>query len=219
METKTQTTNTTTSAKPSTGYAGSRPSYGAGARPARSGARPGGTGGRSDRGPRTYADRPKPEFDQKILDIRRVTRVVSGGRRMSFAVALVIGDKKGSVGLGTGKGADTALAINKALKSAKKNMIKVKFTKTNSIPHEVSAKYCSSKITITPNRGKGMVAGSAVRDILVFAGLKNVTGKIHSGSKNKLNNGRAAMMALSEVADKRISKEMVSEEATKEVKA
>ena len=217
METKTQTTNTTTSAKPSTGYAGSRPSYGAGARPARSGARPGGAGGRSDRGPRTYADRPKPEFDQKILDIRRVTRVVSGGRRMSFAVALVIGDKKGSVGLGTGKGADTALAINKALKSAKKNMIKVKFTKTNSIPHEVSAKYCSSKITLTPNRGKGMVAGSAVRDILVFAGLKNVTGKINSGSKNKLNNGRAAMMALSEVADKRISKEMVSEEANKEV--
>ncbi len=222
METKTQTTSTPSTAKPS-GYAGTRPSYGAGARPARSGARPTGAGGRSDRAPRTYADRPKPEFDQKILDIRRVTRVVSGGRRMSFAVALVIGDKKGSVGLGTGKGADTALAINKALKSAKKNMIKIKFTKTNSIPHEVSAKYCSSKVNITPNRGKGMVAGSAVRDILVFAGLKNVTAKIHSGSKNKLNNGRATMMALSEVANKRLekeqAKEMSLEEVTKEVKA
>jgi len=223
METKTQTTNTTTSAKPTNGYAGSKPSYGAGARPARAGSRPGATGGRSERAPRTYADRPKPEFDQKILDIRRVTRVVSGGRRMSFAVALVIGDKKGSVGLGTGKGADTALAINKALKSAKKNMIKIKFTKTNSIPHEVFAKYCSSKVTMTPNRGKGMVAGSAVRDILVFAGVKNVTAKINSGSKNKLNNGRAAMMALSQVANKRLEKEQVKEmsleEATKEVKA
>src|SRR5574343_913590 len=80
----------------------------------RSGQGRGPKGGRGEgRGPKTFAERAKPEFEQKIIDIRRVTRVVAGGRRMSFAVALAIGDGKGSVGLGTGKGADTAIAINK----------------------------------------------------------------------------------------------------------
>lgn len=164
------------------------------------------------RKPRTFAERPKPEFDQKILDIRRVTRVVSGGRRMSFAVAMVIGDGKGSVGLGTGKGADTALAINKALKSAKKSMIKIKLNKEGSLPHEIYAKYTTSKVMIMPNRGKGLVAGSAVRDVLSIAGVKNVTSKIYSGSKNKLNNGRAAILALSQLAEKRIVREVESKD-------
>ena len=87
--------------------------------------------------------RPKPEFDQKIVSIRRVTRVVAGGRRFSFSVALVAGDKKGGIGLGLGKAGDTALAINKALRNAKKNMVRVQMTKTMSIPHEVSAKISS----------------------------------------------------------------------------
>jgi len=154
-------------------------------------------------GGRTYADRPKPEFDQKILDIRRVTRVMAGGRRMTFAVAMVIGDKKGSVGLGTGKGADTALAIAKALKSARKSMITIKTTKDMSLPHEIKAKETSSQVFLMPNKGKGLVAGSAVRDILTLAGLKNVTAKIHSGSKNRLNNGRATMKALALVSTKK----------------
>lgn len=163
-------------------------------------------GGRSDRksSPKTFAERPKPEFDQKIIDIRRVTRVMAGGRRMSFAVALAIGDKKGSIGLGTGKGADTALAIAKALKSARKNMITIKTTKEMSLPHEISGKDTSSKVVIMPNNGRGLVAGSSARDLLVLAGLKNVTSKIISGSKNRLNNARATMKALSLVADKRI---------------
>ncbi len=142
-------------------------------------------------------ERPKPEFDQKMIGIRRVTRVVSGGRRMSFAVALAIGDKKGSIGLGTGKGADTALAISKALKQAKKNMFKIKTTKEMSIPYDVSVKYSSSQLNLMPNKGKGLVAGSTVRDMLVLAGIKNVTAKIHTRSKNKLNNARAAFLALS----------------------
>ena len=75
------------------------------------GARPGG------RGPRKFEDRPKPEFDQKILSIRRVTRVVAGGRRFSFAVSIAIGNKKGGIGVGTGKAVDTSLAINKAVKN------------------------------------------------------------------------------------------------------
>ena len=149
-----------------------------------------------DRKPRASFERPKPEFDQKMISIRRVTRVVAGGRRMTFAVAIAIGDKKGSVGLGTGKGGDTAVAIAKALRQAKKNMFKIKTTKEMSIPHEVSAKFASAKLVMRPNRGKGMVAGSTVRDMLVLAGLKNVTAKLHSGSKNKLNNARATYKAL-----------------------
>lgn len=163
----------------------------------------GGRGGTGGRGVRGTFDRPKPEFDQKMLSIRRVTRVVSGGRRMSFAVSLVIGDKKGSVGLGTGKSNDTSLAINKAVRNARKNMIKIKTTKNMSIPYDVSAKFGSARVKIMPNRGRGLVSGSATRDILNLAGLKDVTSKITSGSKNKLNNARATMLALSQVATKR----------------
>jgi small subunit ribosomal protein S5 len=121
---------------------------------------------------------------------------------MTFAVALAIGDKKGSVGLGTGKGGDTAIAIAKALRQAKKNMFKIKTTKDMSIPHEVHAKFASSKLSIMPNRGKGLVSGSTVRDMLVLAGIKNITSKLHSGSKNKLNNARAAYAALYELRAK-----------------
>lgn len=144
------------------------------------------------------------DVDQKILDIRRVTRVVAGGRRMSFAVSMIIGDKNGVVGLGTGKGNDTALAIAKALKNAKKNAIKIKRTDTLSIPYEVSAKYCASKVVIFPNNGKGLVVGAAVRDIVTISGVKDVSGKVISGSKNKLNTARATMKALSNIGTKYI---------------
>jgi len=161
-------------------------------RPTFSSKREGGDNRRS----RSSFERPKPEFDQKMVSIRRVTRVVAGGRRMTFAVAIAIGDKKGSIGLGTGKGGDTAIAIAKALRQAKKNMFKIKTTKENSITHEVSAKFSSSRLTIMPNRGKGLVSGSTVRDMLILAGIKNVTAKLHSGSKNKLNNARVAYKTL-----------------------
>jgi small subunit ribosomal protein S5 len=146
--------------------------------------------------------RVKPEFDQKILNIRRVTRVVAGGRRFSFSVALVAGDRKGAVGLGLGKAGDTALAINKALRNAKKNMIRLKLTKTMSIPHELSAKFSSSSIILRPNKGRGLVAGSVIRDIVKLSGIKDITGKILSNSKNKLNNAKAVMVALSQVSTK-----------------
>jgi small subunit ribosomal protein S5 len=147
-------------------------------------------------------NRVKPEFDQKILNIRRVTRVVAGGRRFSFSVALVAGDKKGSVGLGLGKAGDTALAINKALRNAKKNMVRLNLTKSMSIPHELSAKFSSSYIMLRPNKGRGLVAGSVVRDIVKLSGIKDVTGKILSNSKNKLNNAKAVMAALAQVSSK-----------------
>lgn len=158
--------------------------------------------GGENRRPRASFERPKPEFDQKMVSIRRVTRVVAGGRRMTFAVAIAIGDKKGSVGLGTGKGGDTAIAIQKALRQAKKNMFKIKLTKEGSISREVSDKFSSSKLTIRPNRGKGLVSGSTVRDMLVLAGIKNVTTKLNSGSKNKLNNARVAYKVLFALRDK-----------------
>ncbi len=170
-----------------------------------------------ERKPKAFFERAKPEFDQKMVSIRRVTRVVSGGRRMTFAVAIAIGDKKGSIGLGTGKGGDTALAIAKALRIAKKNMFKINLTKEHSIVHDVSAKYASSRLTIMPNRGKGLVAGSTVRDILVLGGVKNVTAKINSGSKNKLNNARAAYAALYQLKAKatQAPKAVVASEVTK----
>ncbi len=154
-------------------------------------------------GGKTFADRVK-DVDQKILDIRRVTRVVAGGRRMSFAVSMIIGDKNGVVGVGTGKGNDTAVAITKALKDAKKNAIKIKRTEKHSIAHSVSAKYNASRVMLFPNNGKGLVVGAALRDILVFAGVKDVSGKVVSGSKNKLNTARACIKALGAVSTKYI---------------
>lgn len=148
----------------------------------------------------SYFGKPKPEFDQKIVSIRRVTRVVAGGRRFSFSVALAAGDGKGRIGLGLGKANDTALAIGKALRDAKKNMIKLNLTKEMSLPFEVGAKYSSATVVIKPNKSKGLVAGTVLRDIMKLAGVKNVTGKVLSRTKNKLNNSKAVMKALAEVA-------------------
>ena len=155
-------------------------------------------------------NRAKPEFDQKILDIRRVTRVVAGGRRFYLSVALVAGDKKGGVGLGLGKAGDTSLAINKALRNAKKNMIKLNLTKTMSIPHELSAKFSSSYVVLKPNKGRGLVAGSVIRDIVKLSGMKDITGKIFSNSKNKLNNAKAVILALSPISIKYVKPIMES---------
>lgn len=161
---------------------------------------------RQDRGDRRGPKRepkPKPEFDQKIVDIRRVTRVTSGGRKFSFAVAVIAGDRKGRVGFGTGKGLDTAAAVDKAYRKAKKNLIRIPLTKDGMIPHEVSAKYSSAQVEIRPAPGKGLVAGSAVRDVLDIAGIKDVIGKLRSGTKNKMNNAQAAIMALSKLNTKK----------------
>jgi small subunit ribosomal protein S5 len=197
MTTDTQTTAPAGATAPArTPYKGSKPF---GRKPA--GGAPGGAGSDRRGGPggRKFTERPKPEFDQKILSIRRVTRVMGGGRRFSFSVAMLIGDKKGSVGIGLGKSNDTTLAITKAVASAKKNMVKIAVTKDMSIAHDVKAKYKASEIFLMPNKGKGLVAGGAVRDILNLAGMKNVSGKILSRSKNQLNNARAAIIAFAKL--------------------
>ncbi len=159
-------------------------------------------------------ERIKPEFDQKILDIRRVTRVTKGGKRMNFSVSMVVGDKKGSVGVGTGKANDTSVAIDKAYRNAKKNLLHLNLTKTMSIPHQVSAKYCSGKVSMMPAMGRGVSAGSAVKNVIELAGIKDVTAKIISPSKNKLNISRATLLALS-VFDKNKFALQVKKEADK----
>jgi small subunit ribosomal protein S5 len=158
----------------------------------------GGMGGRrpSRRPERSGRERIKPEFDTKIINIRRVTRVAAGGRRFSFSVAVVSGDHKGRVGVGLGKAGDTSLAIDKATRNAKKNMFKVPLLPTMSISHAIEAKYSSAVVSIMPAKGRGVVAGSAVRNVIELAGIKDVVAKLRSGSKNKLNIARATVMAL-----------------------
>ncbi|MDE2037694.1 MAG: 30S ribosomal protein S5 [Patescibacteria group bacterium] len=168
----------------------------------RDSARPGARGpaGRNSRGGRPGSqsrDRIKPEFDSKIIDIRRVTRVTAGGRRMNFSVAVVAGDRKGRVGVGLGKGNDTAGAVEKATREAKKHMIKVPLTAAMTIPHAVEAKYSSARVMIFPARGRGVVAGSSARSVIELAGIKDVCAKFMSGSKNGLNNAKATVEALS----------------------
>ena len=124
---------------------------------------------------------------------------MAGGRRFSFSVTVVIGDKKGRVGVGIGKGADTALAIDKAVRDAKQHLITVPRTEDNSIKHDVTVKYASSVISIIPSPGRGIVAGSAMRTVLEYAGVTNVVAKILSRTKNKLTIARATVEALKQV--------------------
>jgi small subunit ribosomal protein S5 len=141
-------------------------------------------------------EKPRSEFDQKIIQLRRVARVVAGGRRFSFSAVVVAGDRKGRVGIGIGKGADTALAVDKAFRAAKRTMFRIRTTESMSIPHDVMAKNSSGIVEIRPAPDRGIVAGSSVKTLLELAGVKDVTAKIHSGSKNKLNIARAAYDAL-----------------------
>ncbi len=157
-----------------------------------------GGGGKFGRrfGPRP--ERKPPEYEQKLIDIRRVARVVAGGRRFNFRVTLVIGNRKGEVGVGLGKADDTSAAIEKAFRNAKKNLIKVALTDKGSISSETRGKFGSSKVYIKPAfGGRGLAAGGSVRTVLDLAGMRSISAKILSPSKNKLNNARAAIDALS----------------------
>jgi small subunit ribosomal protein S5 len=137
----------------------------------------------------------KREYDHKVLDIARVARVMAGGRRFSFRATVVIGDRKGKVGVGIGKGADTAIAIDKAINAAKKKLVQIDVS-TGTIPVDATAKFGSAQIILKPAKeGKGIVAGGAVRTVVDYAGIKNITAKM-LGGKNKLNNAQATVKAL-----------------------
>lgn len=142
------------------------------------------------------------EFESKLLDLARVTRVAAGGRRFRFRAVVVIGNKAGKVGVGVAKGTDVAQAIEKATRISKKNLITVPIIE-DSIPHEVSAKFGPAKVLLRPQkRGRGLVAGGTVRVICNLAGIKNVSSKILGRTGNKLNNARATIEALKKLKSK-----------------
>lgn len=153
----------------------------------------GGSRGRGGRGPRK--EREVREFDQKILDLARVTRVTAGGKRMRFRATVVIGDRKGRVGVGTAKGVDVAAAVEKAYTQAKRKVITVPLHK-ETIPHASQVKYGSATVLVKPAPvGTGLKSGGAVRVVLELAGVPNVVSKI-LGSKNKINIARATIGCL-----------------------
>jgi len=145
---------------------------------------------------------PKDEFESKLLDLARVTKVTGGGKTMRFRAVIVVGNKTGKVGLGVSKGLDVSQAIDKATRAAKKNIIEVP-TLEGTIPHEVDAKFGPSVIILKPQmKGKGLVAGGTVRIICSLAGIQDVSSKTLSRTRNKLNNARATMEALSKLKKK-----------------
>ena len=135
------------------------------------------------------------EFGEHVLQIARVTRVVKGGRRMRFRATVIIGNRKGKVGLGMGKSSEVQGAIQKAVASAKGHMIKVPIVK-NSIPHDIDLKFKAARIRLIPaSEGTGIIAGGALRPIMELAGVKNILSKRY-GTNNPVVNAQAAMMAL-----------------------
>lgn len=140
------------------------------------------------------------EFQQKLIDLRRTARVVAGGKRFTFRASLIIGNGRGEVGLGTGKGRDTALATEKALRQAKKNLITIHITEKGSIPRRVEAKFRSARVIIKPAvPGHGLKVGGAARIILNLAGVKDASAKFLSRTKNKINTAKAVLRALQEL--------------------
>lgn len=149
--------------------------------------------------------RPSPketkEFEEAVIEVARVTRVVKGGRRMRFRATVVIGNKKGTVGYGIGKAVEVQLAIQKAVAKAKKRLIRVPIYK-GTIPHQTQVKFKASVVFIKPaSEGTGLIAGGALRQILDLAGIKNVLSK-SLGSNNRVNTAKAAYKALTTLRER-----------------
>ncbi|MFA5926004.1 MAG: 30S ribosomal protein S5 [Parcubacteria group bacterium] len=156
--------------------------------------------------------REKPEYDQKLLDLARVTRVVKGGRRFRFRAVLVIGNRNGKVGIGVSKGNDVSEAVRKAYNAARKKIVQIK-RHNNTIACNVEAKSGSAKVLLKPAKpGRGIVAGGAVRAIVELSGIRDIVSK-SMGSSNKLSVARATIDALERV--KSISGRQLAEEQTK----
>ncbi|USN53765.1 MAG: 30S ribosomal protein S5 [Candidatus Nomurabacteria bacterium] len=138
------------------------------------------------------------EFEQRVVEISRVTRVVAGGKRMRFRATVVLGDAKGRVGYGTRKGLDVSGAVSKASAAARKTMMRVPMQETT-IPHEVNTHYGAAHVLLKPApAGRGVIAGGAVRIVMELAGVKDVVAKMF-GSRNKLNNIKATFRALEQL--------------------
>ncbi len=151
---------------------------------------------RQDR--RERKPREDSEFDKVLVSVRRVTKVVKGGRTMRFSAVVVVGDRKGNVGIGTGKAKEVPAAIDKATLQAKTNMVKINIV-NGTIPHETIGKYGTSKVLMLPAKeGTGIIAGGSSRAVIELAGIKDIVTKIH-GSTNKINCVRATLRGLSSI--------------------
>lgn len=180
----------------------------------RGGGQSGNPRGGSRRGRKEQVER---EFEQKILDLSRVTRVTAGGKRMSFRTALLIGDKKGQVALGVAKGADVQISIEKAYRQAKKNLVRIPLVE-GTIPHDVTSKYGAASVLLKPApQGTGLKAGGAIRMVLELAGVPNAVSKILNSS-NKINIAQAAIEAIRELSHDLKGSEVASQEVEKQTK-
>ena len=140
--------------------------------------------------------RSRDNFEEQVLDIRRVVRVTAGGKRFRFRATIVVGNGKGKVGVGVAKGKDTQAAIEKARSQAKRNLIEIKL-KGNTIAHEVEAKFSAAKVLVKPAvAGHGLLAGGSPRIVLRLVGVQDATAKCLGRTKNKLTNAMATIEAL-----------------------
>jgi|YelNatPaOPRAMG01_1025707.scaffolds.fasta_scaffold11140_3 small subunit ribosomal protein S5 len=157
--------------------------------------------GQEQQGLKKLAPEPKnKEWKEKVLDLRRVTRVVAGGKRFRFRATVILGNNKGDVGVGIAKGSDVSEAISKARAKAMKNIIHIDLKDNRTIWHEATAKYSAAKVLIKPaSEGHGIKAGSAVRIVLELSGLKDVTAKCLGRTPNKLTNAMATIRALQKI--------------------
>jgi small subunit ribosomal protein S5 len=144
----------------------------------------------------------KIKYEEKIVQIKRVTKVVKGGKKMTFRAIVIIGDNKRKVGVGIGRADDINLAIDKAILNGKKNLINVPLTVKDSVPHVINASYGACSIMLRPaSIGTGVIAGGSVRTVLELAGIKNILAK-QFGSSNILNNAKATILALTALNEK-----------------
>jgi len=140
-----------------------------------------------------------PDWQERVVQIRRVTKVVKGGKKLSFRAILVIGNEKGEVGVGVGKAGDVIGAVKKAASDGRRNLVSVPLTKNNSIPHIIEGRAGAAKVIMRPSApGSGVIAGGSVRSVLELAGVKNILAK-QLGSSNPLNNARAATDAFNKL--------------------
>ena len=145
---------------------------------------------------RNHREKPKKEFDELLLEVRRVTRVTTGGRRMSFRATILVGNRKGKIWLGSAKGNDVAGAVSKATNEAYKALFQVPVTKGDTVPYAITYKYKTCKVRLLPaSEGTWLKAGSSIRSVLELAGYSNILSKM-IGSNNKLNNALATILAL-----------------------
>ena len=141
-------------------------------------------------------NKPKSDLEDKVIEIRRVTKVVKGGRQFRFAATVVVGNRKGMVGLGTGKAKEMPDAVKKATQAASKNLIKVELIDNRTISHDIIVKEGACRVMLKPAKeGTGVKAGGPVRDVLELAGVKDVLSK-SLGSSTKVNMARATLNAL-----------------------